>query len=31
MLNDEPDLWLHRAGVDLVAFDADQAELARSA
>ena len=27
----ELDLWLHRAGVDLVAFDADQAELARSA
>lgn len=27
----ELDLWLHRAGVDLVAVDADQAEVARSA
>lgn len=27
----ELDLWLHRAGVDLVAVDADQAELARVA
>ena len=27
----ELDLWLHRAGVDLVGVDADQAEVARSA
>ena len=27
----ELDLWLHRADVDLVAVDADQAEVARSA
>ena len=27
----ELDLWLHRAGIDLVAVDADQAELARAA
>jgi ribonuclease VapC len=27
----ELDLWLHRAAVDLVAVDADQAEIARSA
>ena len=27
----ELDLWLHRARVDLVAVDADQAEVARSA
>lgn len=27
----ELDLWLHRAGVDLVAVDADQADIARSA
>lgn len=27
----ELDLWLHRAGVDLVAVDASQAEAARSA
>jgi len=27
----ELDLWLHRAAVDLVAFDADQADVARVA
>ena len=27
----ELDLWLHRAGVDLVGVDADQAEVARAA
>jgi ribonuclease VapC len=27
----ELDLWLHRAGVDLVSVDAEQAEVARSA
>ena len=27
----ELDLWLHRAGVDLVAVDTDQADLARAA
>jgi ribonuclease VapC len=27
----ELDLWLHRAGVDVVAVDAEQAEIARSA
>ena len=27
----ELDLWLHRAGVDLVGVDADQADIARSA
>ena len=27
----ELDLWLHRAGVDLVGVDADQADVARSA
>ena len=27
----ELDLWLHRAGVDLVGVDSDQAEVARSA
>lgn len=27
----ELDLWLHRAGVDIVALDADQAEVARVA
>ena len=27
----ELDLWLHRAGVDLVSVDAEQADIARSA